>query len=297
MRAIRNIINNNFTGEPNELFITLTYAFDAGQPMNDVKKASRDFDNFIKRFRRRYSDLQYIAILEPQANTAWHWHLLVKFTDWNNPEQFYIDNNAIIEPLWGHGWTRTQKIDNVDNIGAYLCGYLANVEINDENRDEIFEKVYKNARDIIIEEKEVTDADGKKHTKKFIKSGRLHLYQSGTNIFRRSKGIVKPVSELMSYKQAKTITGRRNPDFSKSISIAYDFEDGQLLNVVTYEHYNLKRKKNKLPEIVEPAPADLEIALTAFGITGITNIEPINYEKIQKWSPDEVLKNFGKKGG
>ncbi len=72
MKNLRNLINNNFTGAPNELFITLTYRPVDGKPMNDVGKASRDFDIFIKRFRRKYSDLEYIAVLEPQANTAWH---------------------------------------------------------------------------------------------------------------------------------------------------------------------------------------------------------------------------------
>lgn len=70
MKSIRELLNNNFTGAQNELFVTLTYRFIDDKPMNNVKKASKAFDIFVKRFRRKYPDLEYIAVLEPQENTA-----------------------------------------------------------------------------------------------------------------------------------------------------------------------------------------------------------------------------------
>lgn len=78
-----------------------------------------------------------------------------------------------MEPLLGHGFTSTKAIRHVDNIGAYLSAYLAIVEINDENKEKIFDTVYKSSREIVIEEKEVTDEKGKKISKKFIKGGRM----------------------------------------------------------------------------------------------------------------------------
>jgi hypothetical protein len=245
MKKIRDLINNNFIGAKNELFIMLTYRFD-GQPMNDVKKASRDFDAFIKRFRRRYPDLEYIAVLEPQANTAWHWHILAKFTKWTEKKHIYIDNNEIMYPMWGHGWTGVKSVRYVDNIGAYLSAYLGNIEINEENKEEIFNSVFKSGRDIVIEEKEVTGEDGKKTTKRFVKGGRMYLYPSGTNIYRYSKGIKKPVSEMMLYSDAKKITGKRPPDYSRTVVIEgnkNDDEEMRIYNTITYEQYNLKRKK------------------------------------------------------
>jgi hypothetical protein len=243
-RKIKAIINHNFCGKSNELFITLTYAFIGGKPMTDIQKASHDFDVFIKRFRRKYSDLQYCAVMEFQANSAVHWHLLARFDDWNRRTHIYIDNNEVIEPMWDWGWTHTQRIDHVDNIGAYLGGYLASVEINAENMEDIFDKVYSKGEKITIEEKEVTDADGKKRTAKFVRNGRIHLYKSGTNIYRCSRSIKPPVPEMMSYAEAKKIIGNKSPDFSRSILIRGK-EDGGVFNTVTYESYNLKRTTKK----------------------------------------------------
>jgi hypothetical protein len=251
MKNIRDLINNNFSGNSSELFITLTYRLMDGLPMSDIKKASRDFDVFMKRFRRKYSGLEYIAVLEPQANSAWHWHILCKFTKWTKKKHIRIDNNTVIYPMWGHGWTKTKAIIHVDNIGAYLSAYLASIEINEENKDEIFDAVFKSGRDIDIEEKEVTDDNGNKSIKKFVKGGRMHLYPTGTNIYRCSKGIVKPVSKMMSYAEAKKIIGKKAPDFKRSIIISENKEDNtekdnsRVFNSVTYESYNLKRKRKK----------------------------------------------------
>ena len=50
-KNLRYLINANFIGKPNELFVTLTYA----ENMTDSNRLSRDIDVFIKRMRRRYS--------------------------------------------------------------------------------------------------------------------------------------------------------------------------------------------------------------------------------------------------
>ena len=260
-KKLRDLINANFAGANNELFITLTYRLNEdGTPMNDVKKASIDFDRFIKRFRRKYPDLEYIAVLEPQASSAWHWHVLAKFTEWKEKKHIRIDNNEIIEPLWSWGWSRTKRLNHIDNIGAYLSGYLANVEINDENKDALFDTVYKVGRDIDIEEKEVIDEHGQKVTKKFVKGGRMYLYPSGTNLFRYSRGIAKPESKIMTYAESKEITGGRNPTYLKSVAIVgcdSNMEE-HVLNTITYEHYNMARgenQSNKKSKAYQPARA------------------------------------------
>ncbi|MCX8129413.1 MAG: hypothetical protein N3I35_04850 [Clostridia bacterium] len=249
MKNIRDLINNNFTGANNELFLTLTYRHTDGKPMTDVNKASSDFEHFIKRFRRKcrkFPDIEYIAVLEPQESGAWHWHLLVMFTNWTRDRQIKIDNNAVIEPLWRHGFTKTKALNNNDNIGAYLSAYLTNVEINEQNKDVVFSSVYKSGEEIVIAEKEVKGEAGKKIKKKFIKGGRLHYYPSGTNIYRCSRGIKKPTPQLMIYSEVReTIIGDKVPDFARTIVIEGEINDGGItrtLNTITYEHYNLKRK-------------------------------------------------------
>lgn len=149
IRRLRMIINANFYGEPNELFVTLTYR----ENMTDVKRLYRDFDNFYKRLKRRYKEykFEYINAIEPQLRGAWHIHILLKAM---NVNYLYIPNKEM-EELWGHGFTKTERIENIDNLGAYLSAYLTNLE------------------------------DG-------TKGARLYLYPSGVNIYRTSRGIKKP---------------------------------------------------------------------------------------------------------
>ena len=56
---------------------------------------------------------------------AWHIHLLLKAM---NVKHLYIPNDEIIAKLWGHGHTKTKRLNDVDNIGAYLSAYLTNLE-------------------------------------------------------------------------------------------------------------------------------------------------------------------------
>lgn len=149
LKKLRYLINNNFVGLDNEVFITLTYA----ENMTDTKRLYEDGKNFIKRLRYKYKDVsrvEYIAVVEPQARGAWHYHMLVKFPD---VERIYISHEEL-ESLWRHGFVSVQDITNVDNIGAYLSAYLANIDD--------------------------------------IKGGRLYLYPAGMNIYRCSRGIKYP---------------------------------------------------------------------------------------------------------
>jgi len=253
-KTIRNLINNNFTGAANELFITLSYA----ENMKDVKQLYKDFDVFMKRFRRKFSDIDYLSIVEPQGRGAWHCHVLARF---NSLETIFIKNNEVIAPMWGHGFTKTKSLKDVDNIGAYLNAYLSDVEVNDENSEVIFGAMVSSQRNVIeledgsihdlnkgnyvdlkIIEKDVIGEDGEKTKKKFVKGARLHMYPSGMNLYRCSRGIKKPETEKMRYFEAKKIVGSEPANYSRTIELD---KDGQFLNSITYEQYNLKRTKKQ----------------------------------------------------
>ena len=109
-QKVRRYANANFSNDSK--FLTLTFK----DNMTDLKAANRDFTNFIKRFNR-YSGrrLQYIAVPEFQERGAVHYHLLL-----NAP---YIPHGKLAE-LWGHGFVKVNRIDNVDNIGAYITKYM-----------------------------------------------------------------------------------------------------------------------------------------------------------------------------
>lgn len=53
-------------------------------------------------------------MMEPQGRGAWHCHLLYIFDLVKAP---YIANKTLSD-LWGHGFVKISKLDNVDNVGA-----------------------------------------------------------------------------------------------------------------------------------------------------------------------------------
>lgn len=233
-KKIRQIINYNFRGDPNELAFTITYK----ENMTDTKRLYNDFRKFIKRLRYKYPDVEYMSVVEPQGRGAWHCHVLLKFI---KHEKIYIPNKEIAD-TWGHGYVSVKAIKkNVDNLGAYLSAYLGDVELNDKtDLSELMDVgALKLNKSINIKEVEV---DGK--TKRFIKGARLYLYPSGMNIYRCSRGIKEPETTYMPYKEIKKIVGAVTPNYSKGIKIIDD--DGNVVNTITYEQYNMKRVKNNM---------------------------------------------------
>lgn len=234
MKRIRHIINNNFVGASNELFITLSYA----ENMTDKTRLMKDFEKFIKKMKRRYPDIEYMSVVEPQGRGSWHCHVLVKFKD---RERIYIDNNVELWPMWGHGFTKIKSFRNIDNIGAYLGGYMADLEVNEENSGELCMAMkYSDMNKLEVVEKEVEDREGNKVTKRYAKGARLHLYPPGMNLYRCSKGIIKPETEQMEYKHIKKIVGDSPPNYSRTIDL---IQEDKTINSITYEQYNLKREK------------------------------------------------------
>lgn len=170
-RNLRYLINANFSGDKGEFFVTLTYA----KNQRNVKELYNDFRVFFQKFRRKFKNhnFEYIAVVEPQRTGSYHLHVLVK-TD----SYFYMDYDKL-RNIWGHGRVHSRHIDNVTNVGAYLTSYLTNLEVDDvSSSDKYFEAN-------VIE-------DGKRKKKKFLKGARLHFYENGINIYRCSRGIVRP---------------------------------------------------------------------------------------------------------
>lgn len=224
-KKLRYLINNNFEGSKNELFFTATYK----ENMTDLKRLYNDVDKFMKRLRYKYREqtsVEYINVVEPQARGAWHCHMLLRFDDLDS---VFIPNNDLAK-MWGHGFTNTKRLEEVDNIGAYLTTYLTDFNLDDFSSLDFKEMVDMNNREIVVREIEGEE-------KSFVKGGRLPMYPSGMNIFRKSKGIVYPERNQMSYRNLQKKVGSAKPHYQKSYEVsAQDF-----YNVITYEQYNLKR--------------------------------------------------------
>ena len=232
LKRLRDYINTNVVDTNKCKWITLTYA----KNMTDTKQLYNDFKRFMTRFKRRFKEykIEYIVAMEPQARGAWHCHCIIIF-DRVAP---FIPNSTI-EVLWEQGFTKTTKLDNIDNIGAYLTAYLGDMEFTKENIQEL-EKNGLNVSQMAL--KEVNEIEGikLKEPKSFIKGGRLYMYPPKFNLYRISRGIKKPIKEYLIYHVAKEKAGLLLPTYSKGIKIS-DL-DNSFENRIIYEYYNTKRK-------------------------------------------------------
>lgn len=228
----RAVINANVTDVSKVRWCTLTYA----ENMTDPKRLYTDFEKFNKRFQyyckqKGYSKPEYIVMMEPQGRGAWHAHLLYIWQDQKAP---YISNQEFRE-MWGHGFVRIKKLDNVDNVGAYLTAYLGDMEINEMDATKVSGKKCK-----VVE---VEDENGKKVSKAIIKGGRLDLYPANFNMLRCSRGVKRPVEEMMCQDQASKKVLGATKTFESAIKLTDHENDFE--TVIIREQYNKVRGKNQ----------------------------------------------------
>lgn len=230
-KKLRYLINNNFSGRKNELFVTLTFGpdEDGWRPfLGDNVYLSKCFKNFREKLERKFGkdSVKFIRVLEPHADGHAHYHVLLRFDGY---DRIYI-SNADFAKIWGYGHVTVHSLKNVDNIGAYVSAYLTDVELNDETDTGTVIKALQEDRQL-----EIKMVDGKE--KKFIKGGRLHMYPSGKQIYNKSKDLVMPERETMTYKKAKKIVGSAQPHYAKK----YEIESDDFTNTVIFEQYNSER--------------------------------------------------------
>ncbi|HEK9954492.1 TPA: replicative protein [Streptococcus equi subsp. zooepidemicus] len=155
MKKLRRLVAHNFTGGINQLWVTLTYS----EFVTDTEVVYKDFKLFIRRIRKKFGHVEYIAVIEPQASGRWHLHVLIK-----NDSVLLIPND-VLAGLWRKGFTKTKRLRTADKVGNYLIAYLSNLQISDNNSD----------------------------GKAVAKGARLYLYPKGVRIYRTSRGIEKPI--------------------------------------------------------------------------------------------------------
>ena len=121
VHRIRNkIINLALTNfNQNSKFITLTF----GQNITDIRIANIEFKKFIQRLRDnpKYSNFKYLTVIQFQERGAIHYHMMSDLP--------YIPKEKLAK-IWGNGFVKINDIKNVDDVGAYLIGYM-NKKIND----------------------------------------------------------------------------------------------------------------------------------------------------------------------
>lgn len=110
MRAqIRRLALANFDNRSR--FVTLTFA----RNVTDLDEANGEFKRFIQRMRYRFGEFRYMAVIEFQKRGAVHYHVM---TDWPFVRQSELGQ------IWGQGYVKVNRIDRVDNVGAYMVKYM-----------------------------------------------------------------------------------------------------------------------------------------------------------------------------
>lgn len=230
---MRAIINTNVTDVSKVRWCTLTYA----ENMTDTKKLYMDFQQFNQRFQyyckqQGYSKPEYIVMMEPQGRGAWHAHLLYIWQDMKAP---YIANDVFAK-LWGHGFVRIKKLDNVDNVGAYLTAYLGDMELSEVD----WHKWNEITRGATVKQVEMTDENGEKVTKPILKGARLNLYPANFNMLRCSRGIKRPTEEMLSQEMANKKVLGATKTFETAVKLT-DVEN-EFDSVIIKTQYNRVRK-------------------------------------------------------
>lgn len=178
---------------------------------------------------------EYITAAEPQGRGAWHLHMLMLF-----PGRAPFIPNEDMARLWRQGFTKTKSLKGIDNPGLYLTAYLGDMEL--------MEAVQARAISAKIKEVDVADKDGTRQKKAIIKGARLHMYRSGINLFRTSRGIKRPTIYTMTEGEAQKIVGEAPLTYAKTIQVVDGA--GKVRNTINYRTYT------KPPAESEPTTTD-----------------------------------------
>lgn len=228
----RDLINTNVKDISCCRWCTVTYrqresADQECTPVTDPKRIKIDFQHFIRRLHIIYGQFEYITAAEPQGSGSWHYHIIFIF-----PSKAPYMENAVVSDAWKQGFVTIKRLDDVDNVGAYLTAYLGDMELK-EAKDKGIDGSGR------IKEVDYKDDDGKTQKKKYVKGARLHMYPSGFHIFRWSKGIEKPLVEITEEQEAQKKVSAHTLTFERTVHLIDPDTDYE--NTLNYRYYNSKR--------------------------------------------------------
>lgn len=196
---LRNLINKNFEGGKNDLWITLTFG---DNKIYNPKELQPYFQEFIRRLRNNFKNhkIDYIYVPEPHEKGDWHIHLLLK-----SNQKLYISNKQLNE-IWGNGFVKVNRLNDIDNVGAYVSAYLINIKDGEQTK----------------------------------KGARLNLYPPNHKLYRCSKGILQPDIYFTTYKNALRNLSEEQLTYKNTLHIETDtgYE-----NTIHRECYNSKIRR------------------------------------------------------
>jgi hypothetical protein len=114
--TIRRLICTNF--DSGSKFVTLTFDNDREHDIQDVQASNAYFKKFVLRMKYRYPDFKYVSVIEFQDKNergSVHYHMICNLPFLKKSE---------LAKIWGGGFVKINRIDKVDNVGAYVIKYM-----------------------------------------------------------------------------------------------------------------------------------------------------------------------------
>ena len=121
---IRRMALSNFANK--STFLTLTFQ----ENIQDLELANKVFTRFVQYMKtdlkKEKCSFEYLAVIEFQERGAIHYHLLCELPKYYKFEKVRNRWRQAIKALGveGTGSTKQNRIDRVDNIGAYIVKYM-----------------------------------------------------------------------------------------------------------------------------------------------------------------------------
>lgn len=162
---LRRLALANFSNKSK--FITLTFKED----IRDIPEANKLFKRFIDRLREKQkknknsAELKYIAVIEFTEAGRIHYHMLCNLK--------YIPAKEL-EETWGQGFIKINRIDHVDNIGAYVIKYMTK---EDADPRLCGKKMYQTSQKL-EQSKELVGKEAEYLYERLIKEKRKKVYSS-----------------------------------------------------------------------------------------------------------------------
>ena len=148
-------------------FLTLTFA----ENITDLEYARYEFDKFVKRAKTRFPHFQYIEVVEFQKRGAIHFHVLC-----NLP---YVNVNEFAS-VWKNGFVKINRIDNVDNVGAYITKYMTKDNVDARL---IGKKCYTMSKGLNEPREYTNEADIEQVLEELENVKRIHIFEFQTEHF------------------------------------------------------------------------------------------------------------------
>ena len=205
LSKLRDIIKLNVVDLEKCLFITLTY----DDNISDREVFRKDFENFIKKFRRRYGKCEYIKPVEYQGRGAIHCHLIIIF---EKAPTVSITNENIVK-CWKHGSVDVGTIESPEATAKYLTNFPFEYNESNEDLDYWFK------------------------TKKQKKSERVSFYAPHEKLYSCSAGIEHP--ETVKNIPCNEVKEKFSLNEAESSLTIWNDDN----NIVTIENYKINKEK------------------------------------------------------